>query len=464
MSRRVLHAIAVAQLALSCGGEPTPQPDAVSGSPWQPGVVYRSSTGPNARGLLDLKGLIHAHSVYSHDACDDEPRDAADAIREDCFADFRRGLCQTAHDFAFMTDHTESFARTEFPDVLLYRPDQGDELLERAGAPVASWLACPDAPPALILAGNEGALMPVGLERHVEPEIEQRKAIYGGTGAPQIEALKAAGAIVLAQHTENWSAEQLATLPFGGFEMYNLHANVISGAAGLLALLGKLGAPELLPHPDLTLLPIVNEDARYLERWGSVLAGGARRVTTIGTDCHQNALRQELPDGERMDSYRRMMLWMSNHLLVQPRSDGGWGDVELKEALSAARLYGAFELLGQPQGFDYYGIGASGVVEMGQSATLSDAVELRVVMPRVRELDPRSEPPLITTRLLRARVGGWDPIAEATDDLVFSPAEPGAYRAEIRIRPRHLTQWLSSFQQLAEQDFVWIYSNAIYIE
>jgi hypothetical protein len=348
MSRRALTALAAPLLALACGGEPAPEPQAKLGEPWQPGVVHRSTEGTNARGLLDLRGLIHAHSVYSHDACDDEPRDANDAIKQDCFADFRRGLCQTAHDFVFLTDHTESFARTEFPEVLLYRPDQGDQLVERGGAPVASWLACPDAPPALVLAGNEGALMPVGLERHVAPEIAQRKAIYGGTSAQQMEAMSAAGAVVLAQHTEDWTPEQLATLPFGGFEMYNLHANTITGAGGLVGLLGKLKSPELLPHPDLTLLPIINEDARYLERWGSVLATGARRLTTIGTDCHQNTLAKPLPDGERMDSYRRMMLWMSIHLLVRPSADGGWADVELKAALSARGCTGSSSCWGTP--------------------------------------------------------------------------------------------------------------------
>jgi hypothetical protein len=195
-----------------------------------------------------------------------------------------------------------------------------------------------------------------------------------------------------------------------------------------------------------------------------VLATGARRLTTIGTDCHQNTLAKPLPDGERMDSYRRMMLWMSNHLLVRPSADGGWGDVELKAALSGSRLYGVFELLGYPQGFDYHASGASGVSEMGESAKLADGAELRVVLPRVRALDTRSEPPLITARLLRAREGGWDLIAEAAGDLAHSPTEPGAYRAEIRIRPRHLTAWLSSFDALAEADFVWIYSNAIYVE
>src|SRR4051812_29485339 len=55
-------------------------------SGWHPGVVMPSIGAAGPRGLLDLRGLIHAHSVYSHDACDNAPRDPdTDAIDEPCF-------------------------------------------------------------------------------------------------------------------------------------------------------------------------------------------------------------------------------------------------------------------------------------------------------------------------------------------------------------------------------------------
>ena len=44
----------------------------------------------------------------------------------------------------------------------------------------------------------------------------------------------------------------------------------------------------------------------------------SRAVTTVGTDCHRNTFPQLLPDGERIDSYRRMMLW-TNDVLVSAR-------------------------------------------------------------------------------------------------------------------------------------------------
>jgi len=119
-----------------------------------PGTIYPSPSKPGARGLLDRRGLIHAHSVYSHDACDNAPRDpATGATDRACFEDFRRDLCKAKHDFVMLSDHDESFSDTEFPEALLYRPERGDALVERNGAPVASWAGCPDTTRTLILAG-----------------------------------------------------------------------------------------------------------------------------------------------------------------------------------------------------------------------------------------------------------------------------------------------------------------------
>ena len=140
----------------------------------------------------------------------------------------------------------------------------------------------------------------------------------------------------LVAHTETWTVDQLATLPLDGFEMFNLHANLFAGIGAAVPLLAnRESAPELLPASDLVLLPIVSEDPAYVNTWGSVLARGVRRVTTMATDCHRNSFPQLLPDGERIDSYRRMMRWFSNHLLVRPKSDGTWDDADLKEALRA---------------------------------------------------------------------------------------------------------------------------------
>ena len=144
-------AVALAIAVLSCGGEDAqlatppepPPPEGHIPAGWAPGVAVQNPRDPDPRGWIHRRGLIHAHSVYSHDACDGEPRDEeTDAINEPCFDDFRRDLCASKHDFVMLSDHRDSFTRTEYPDTLLYRADRGDTLVERDGGPVANWAAC----------------------------------------------------------------------------------------------------------------------------------------------------------------------------------------------------------------------------------------------------------------------------------------------------------------------------------
>jgi hypothetical protein len=454
-----------ASLVLACGGDGSePVPQSLGG--WTPGTVLPSEPETGVRGLLDLRGIIHAHSVYSHDACDGEPREnETGAINKECFDDLRRGLCVTRPDFLMLSDHSTTFADTEYPDVLQYRPNRGDRLVERGGSPVASFAVCPDGVAAtLVMAGTESGTMPVGLERHVAEDPDERDAIYDEVSVAAVQTFREAGAVALLQHTEEWSVAEILDLGVDGFEMYNLHANMFANVGGAISLIKNLSTPELLPHPDLVLLPILSEDDRYLERWGRVLAAGAHRVTTMATDCHRNSFPQELPDGERIDSYRRMLGWLSNHLLVPAEPDGSWDDRHVKEALTAARLYGVFEVLGYAEGFDFRAERGGDVFEIGAELPFDPVVTLLVEPPRVRALSPEAAQPLITLRLLRATEDGWQEVAQGgAEPLALQPTEPGAYRAEVRMRPRHLAPYLSSYADLGEHEFVWIYANAIYL-
>src|SRR4051812_16384682 len=116
----------------ACPAPATPPPPPPA---WQPGGVTRLDPAPNARGYVELRGLVHVHSVYSHDACDGQPVDDAGMRNQPCLEDFRRGVCQTQDDFFFLTDHGGSFADNEFPDVLLFDASRGDALVQRADGP-----------------------------------------------------------------------------------------------------------------------------------------------------------------------------------------------------------------------------------------------------------------------------------------------------------------------------------------
>lgn len=456
---------------------PTPAPptEGVASAPsWRPGVVYATPRTPGPRGLLDRRGLIHAHSAYSHDACDGEPVDPLTGLRDArCLADFRAGLCAAQHDFVFLTDHGDSFADVEFEQALLLDEGLGDVPIIRQGAPVASWVACPEGNAPLLVPGTETALMPVGLARHPVP-VGERRRLYGSNDADARRQFREAGALVLQAHTERFSADEVIAQDLDGFEMYNLHANLMAKAGVALELLVRVQAEDpWLPAPDLFLLPFLAEDERTLLTWSQVLARGERPVTTLGTDCHRNSFPALLADGERADSYRRMMLWFSNHILVAPEADGSWDERHLMAGLAAGRLYGAFEVFGYPEGFDFFAQSAGearadtagGIVEMGGAVTLEPDTTLEVVRPRVASLSPESAPPQLTLRLLRATEEGWQEVARSdADRLRHRPAQPGAYRAEVRIVPHHLDRWMGTddWNALATEH-PWIYSNAIYV-
>jgi hypothetical protein len=447
-------------LTLSCSSsmktEPTPPR-------WSPGVVFRTDRTPT-RGLVDVRGLVHAHSVYSHDACDGRPKTDAGTFDQDCLSDFRRDACAAKQDFIFLTDHGAHFTEGEYPDVLLYRPEAGDELVLHEGHPTANRMACPDGSRVLLIAGTETAMMHVGLERHLAPPA-QRGAWYGRTDDEAIALAQDAGAVSLLQHTEDWTVTELSRRPIDGFEMYNLHANALMniGIAAELVF-GKVeqGDFEGLPHPDAFFTAFALEDERYLSRWGTVLARGGRRVTTMGTDCHRNSFPQKLQDGERIDSYRRMMSMFSNHLLVRPGPDGVIDDRVLKAALRARRLFGTFDFLGTPEGFEFIALENGTPKEIGAEVSLATGVAFEVKRPRLRDLDPTAPAPRISTRILKAREGGWDEVATSTEEtLRFVPTSPGAYRAEVRLLPSHLEPFIGKRKDFLRAERPWVMSNAI---
>lgn len=444
----------------SCPDAPPPAP--ASGG-WAPGTIFPAE-GPVSRGFVDVRGLVHAHSVFSHDACDGVPVDDNGVIDSVCFDDFRRGLCQSQHDFVFLTDHGDRFDTTEYPDTLLFKPDLGDVLVNNGSA---NRITCDDGHTALIMAGSEHGMMPVGLEHHVAD-----RSLYGAQTQETADALHDAGAVILLAHPEDYDTAQLIAMPIDGFEMYNLHANTLLGAGFALDLLVRAndGDPGV-PHPDLLVLALWSEDPGYLQRWGNVLASGKKIVSTMGTDCHRNTFRTILEDGERADSYRRMMLSFSNHLRITTGADGVADDAELKEALAAGRVWGAFENMGYPVGFDAVADKDGTTFEFGGDVPVGATI--RATLPTVRDLDPAKEAPRLRLRLMKAddSAAGFVEVATSDADLSFVTTEPGAYRVEVRMLPLHLRQdlrdedfrLLDELEGNSQGDYVWIYANPFYV-
>jgi hypothetical protein len=441
--------------------------------------------GPARRGLRVVRGIIHLHSVYSHDACDNDPQPGG-APNAPCAASLRRGLCQTRQDFAMLTDHAVRMAQT--PWERLFVMEAGDQAVMEGGGQTGSLLSCDAASGApgqavLITVGGENALMPVGLTRHLGDTEEERRRNMNADDAMAVARFRAAGGVVLLPHGESRSIEvvrALAQAGLGGMEIYNLHANVdprirtqwlgldgLGAAAGLSPWLVGGAPSEGGPEPDLAALGFLEENRNQLGKYDTLLGEGHRLSPVLGSDIHENTFKQALADGERGDSYRRLMRWFGNHLLVPQGAP--LTPALLKEALAAGRVYGVFELFGPPAGFDYYAdAGMAGELggtvrpgttlhlvapDLGLPPGLPDLPELRL---RILYIGSAAAPVEVAAQTVRAGAGGA---------LRHVAARPGAYRAEIRIVPHHLLPLLGRDADLARyrREYPYLYTAPIYV-
>ncbi len=412
------------------------------------------------RGYRVARGIIHAHAVHSHDACDGEP-EVDGQPNEPCLQDFRDAICITKQDFVFMTDHEELASEKDFDTLLMIRGD--DETMSENNIVIANQMACDDGFRPLLMPGGEFGTMPVGMTRHIDGTIAERTAIYEQETPEAVAALKDVGAVVLQAHAESRSLDELRDLNLDGFEVYQLHANVDPTIRQeFLGLSGAGWAENAGPFirrqatPDLVFLSFFSANQPSLSRFDTLVSEGQKLVGTGGTDCHQNVANLDLGDGERMDSYRRMMRWFSNHLLVPEVTP-----TNLKEALRDGRLYIAFEVLGTPQGFDYRAEAAGETAEIGGTVRLSDSPTLYLDKPTVHAYGAVPT----TQKILKIEATGAVVVATGEDALEFRPSETGAYRAVVEIQPTHLTDALGpDAQEFAERTYEWVWANPIYVE
>lgn len=433
---------------------------------WDPTMSISTSVLGERRGYHFAKGIIHAHSVYSHDACDYGPL-IDGQINQQCFNDLRYGICNTKQNFVMMTDHISMMAETDdFTKLLLYV--DGDELVYRNGKPVANKLNCGDGSSATIMVGVESSPTPVGLEEHVPGDAQARKNTYGRSDQSVVELYRQRAADVIITHPESMLLDKIRELKVDGMEIYNMHANVDPDilkndlgqdpAVVLANMFLFLNTSDDAPHPDLTFLGFFSENQHYLDKWQTLLP--EQKITGIaGTDSHQNTFKMQMRDGERGDSYRRMMKWFSNILLVKDDSDTSY-----KEALKAGRSYIAFEAFGMPVGFDFYAEDNSGnVYEMGDEMQAGSTAKLIAKIPRIYGRDSFDTQPEIKLRLIKITNSGVSEIASGSEDLVLESPPAGVYRAEVRIIPWHLKRWLGTNPDLFMKEYVWVYSNPIYV-
>ena len=443
------------------------QPDGAGKPPAWPAGPPESSKISVVRGLRVARTIVHSHSLYSHDACDGKPL-LNGAPNEKCLSQLKEGLCKARVDVLMLTEHISELSTTDFEKLLLLRA--GDDAVLKGGNKVAARFKCPDALRPLMAVGAElSATMPLGLEKHIEGDVSKLKALYGGSDTSLDTKLRAAGAVLYQAHTESKPLAELQQHKLDGIEVYNLHANLDPTIREKYLGLPKLGyindlAPffgkdDTAPEADLAFLSFFVPSGNAIKKWSSLLSL-RHTAGVLGTDAHQNVLPIPARDGERMDSYRRMFRWFSNHLRVSDVSMD-----KIKEALRLGRGYMVFEVMGTPQGFDFRAEAGGKVLEMGAEVSASAAPELVVTLPSVLGLLAMATPPDLDLRLLHVDTAGLEKVvAQGKSTLRFKPTAAGAYRAEVYMSPRHLAPYLGPTPSKYIKRLVWIYSNPIYVK
>jgi hypothetical protein len=463
--------LALALLVAACGGGDG-GPDAAPELPsWDRELPPAVDAYGARRGLTPARGIIHLHSPYSHDACDGEPRDdTSGAVDEDCLADLRAALCATRVDFAALTDHDDSMADESFETLFVTRAD--DQLIEDGGGnPIASRISCDNGHSVLIMVGGENDLMPIMLDRHPDGDAATRHDVYNAENAATVQQFRDLGGLSWIAHTEQRPLELLRELAPDGIEIYQLHANIdpdiradylgLSSAGAIQAVAEFADTNPTGPEPDLALISFLEPNRPSIDKWNSLLGEGVRISGSGGTDAHQNSLPITMRDGERGDSYRRMIRWFGNIALTDDPND----PVAVEAAVAAGRFFVAFELFGSPRGVDFVATGAADPVEMGGELSATDGATVELTLPEVYQLDPSLPRPEIRGRILRIDRDGVTEVAAGSGASVTAPADAaGAYRAEVLIVPHHWGPYLGHLgTEHAEREQVWVYSNPIYV-
>jgi hypothetical protein len=429
-------------------------------------TLNRSRVTPGYHHYSVARTSIHMHSYLSYDSCTE-----IDPAK--CKSDLRSALCKNQIDFVALTDHPNHMAENEFSTLLLQSP--GDTPITENGNLIGNQLNCPDSHSVLITAGFENELMPIGMSRHLTDNLAQRETLYTKRTPDIVSRLKKeTHALVMMPHTETKSKdiELLSQLNLDGIEIYNLHANVnpqmrahdlgFTYFNGLIDILVYWIDPSGQQEPDLAFLSFLKVSDVYARKWNGLIAKGHHVAGVGGNDAHQSLFPGTARDKDKIDSYRRLSRWVTNHFLIKQKSIS-----EIKDAIRSARGWVVFEGLGTPKNFEFYAQNSVQNADLGESLPLiKDSTNLSIQLPRLHPSSPQSGAnPLISVNLIRVDPQGNETIVLSSEEptINYPVQAPGAYRVEVMITPHHLKNYIGYRKNITDYPFKWIISNHIYI-
>lgn len=328
-----------------------------------------AEVAPVGSGLVDVRGIVHCHSLQSHDSSGEF---------EDIAAAARAVGCR----FVLLTDHLEGPAEDDGPDGLvdgvLFLP--GFEARSRAG----------------------GSFMGLGVRARVDRDLGD------GSDAAVASQVAARGGLCGLGHPER----RAAPAPWAEtVELMNLHADM-TDQARLAVALRAIALP-----PGAFFRGLLDPQRRAAHAYDAAtrlrVARGLGPPAAIGAcDAHE-AVRLLGPLGGAVDSYERVLRLATTHVLAE-RVDRA----AVLDALRRGRSYAACELDRSASGFRLEVRGRDGAVvgRLGDVIPWSPGLVVVVEAPWPASLVLRRE---------------GSPCARAEGlRLEHVLAAPGAYRAE----------------------------------
>ena len=379
----------------------------------------------NHTGWTEYRGILHAHSKYSHDS--------TVSLEE-----ILRVLQLTHIDFIALSDH----------------PIQG-----RADFDL-QWRGLRDGK--LFIPGFEmkDGFMPFGVASGVVLSNQTDSA----TLAKQVAAN---GGLLFYAHSEearDWNRPELV-----GMEIYNIHTDFKRRHYGLFWLL-----PDLLlnqrKYPEHVFRLIFSRPTDLLQRWDEL--NRTRHITGIaGNDAHQNVgirgtctdsntirIDDTSPKGAKeyklnwltrwlakvcfgplepnrelfhvqLDPYERSARFVNTHVLAQYLSEPS-----VLDALRAGRVFIGFDMIANSSGFNWMAAAGTNQVVMGESIAFSQEVRLHAASP-------------LPCRFTILK-DGVKLLQQEGRSLAWAPPGPGKYRVEAELNV--LKKWVP-----------WVYANPI---
>ncbi len=398
------------------------------------------------------------------------------SISESCLSDLRSSFCSNHVDFAFISDHPNNFEYHEIPELLSLKT--GDALINNSGTATANQMSpCSDnfSPVYTVGFENNKGLMALGMNQHLDASQSVRDSLYNQQSLTVRNQLyEQAGALVVIPHTESQTVSAIEAIQPDAIEIYNIHANIdpkirlnylgLSPFGGI----SKVAAYSMDPYhqlnSDFAFFAFFKISQIYFNIWDQLIADNYHVTGLVGTDAHENIPGLYDSSGERLDSHRRLVRFISNYVLLKTMTVDS-----VKDAIRSGQTSLVVEGISVPSGMDFFGNEGTTIVEIGHTASLASSngsVMLTAKMPSIQGGVPAgTQSPGIRMELRKVQPGGSDQVvaSSSSGDLVYNATSAGAYRLQVYIVPRHLKIYLGGLFSQADSEYTWIVTNHIFV-